>query len=232
MDDNNQNLEELRLCNKSDLLDLARGLATATANWLAERTHSGFTESLSNEALLIIPMVEYFMSPQRSKKWDLKGEWHELGISLAKAGDVNIDLVAEHQAEKILLEFKYLKKANDQRLIKDFVKLALPKNADYTRLLLIAHSQNGHNQGQSKSQLVQAITSAGGRAAFHLTMRDSLPEITSDLNKKHSLTVGGEGPNVSKIMKYDPSLSDFAVELVANCRKVGENVSVFSVSRI
>lgn len=219
---------------QSELLELASELATATADWLAERTHSGFTESLLNEALLIIPMVEYFMSPQRLKKWDLKGEWHELGISLAKAGDVNIDLVAEHQAERILLEFKFLKKTNDQRLIKDFVKLALPKNATYSRLLVIAHSSSGHIQGRSKSQLLQAII-ARQKVEFHLTLRDSLPEITSDLTQKtqkHPLTVGGEGLNISRIMQYDPSLSDFAVELVANCSKAQENVAIFSVSRV
>jgi hypothetical protein len=63
-------------------------------------------------------------------------------------------------------------------------------------------------------------------------MGGSLPEISSNLNKRHSLTVGGAGPGVSKIIAYDRSLSDFSVELVAQCSEVDQNVSVFSVERI
>lgn len=215
----------------SALLNLGNGLAAATAKWLAEKAQSGFTESLLSEALLIVPLVEYFNGRERPNEWMLKGEWNECGISLAKPGDVNLDLVAERGAKKVLLEFKYLKQANDQRLIKDMVKLALPKNASYARLLLVAHSRNCRAQGQSKSALVRALTLAARPAAFHLTKRNSLAEITSDLNVKHSLS-GDEGAHVLRIMTYDPSLADFAVELVGACLNAGENVSVFSVSRL
>jgi hypothetical protein len=186
--------------------------------------------TLLSEALLIIPLVEYFTSHEKSKEWNLTGEWHE-GSSLAKPGDVNIDLVAERGEERVLLEFKYLKQANDQRLIKDMVKLALPKNANYARLLLVAHSPSCQAQGQSRSALVRAITSAGRPAAFHLAKRDSLVEVTSDLNIQHSLS-GDQGEHVSRIMTYDPSLADFTVELVTSCSKIGESVSAFSILRI
>jgi hypothetical protein len=153
-----------------------------------------------------------------------------LARGLAKPGDVNIDLVAERGDEKVLLEFKYLKKASDQRLIKDMIKLAFPKGVNYARLLLIAHSSSCQAQGQSKSPLVRAIASAGRPTAFHLAKESSL-EVRSDLNIEHSLT-GDEGKHVSRIMSYDPSLADFVVEPVGGCRNAGENVSVFSVSRI
>lgn len=213
------------------LANLASGLAAATAEWLAEKAQLGLNESLLSEAMLIIPLVAYFTDHDRSKAWNLIGEWSESGTSLAKAGDVNIDLVAEHGAEKVLLEFKYLKRTNDQRLVKDFVKLVLPKNACYTRLLLVAHSPRCHLQGDSKSTLVRALASAGRKAAFHLSPRGSLPELTSDLSIKHSLS-GIEGKDIRRIMNYDPSIADFAVELVGSCHKAGENVTVFSISRI
>lgn len=215
----------------SALLNLGNGLAAATAKWLAEKAQSGFTESLLSEALLIVPLVEFFNGRETSNEWMLKGEWNECGTSLAKPGDVNLDLVAERGAEKVLIEFKYLKQANDQRLIKDMVKLALPKNASYARLLLVAHSPSCQILGQSKSALVRAVASAGRPAAFRLAKRNSLVEVASDLNIKHSLS-GDQGEHVSRIMTYDPSLADFAVEPVGGCRNAGENVSVFSVSRI
>jgi hypothetical protein len=224
----NGNIETCSPMEHSAIVSLGNGLAAATAEWLAEKAQSGFKESLLSEALLIIPLVEYFTS---QKEWSLSGEWHESGSNLAKPGDVNIDLVAQRGEEKVLLEFKYLKQANDQRLIKDMVKLALPKNPRYARLLLVAHSSSCQTQGQSKSALVRAIASAGRATAFHLAKRNSLVEATSDLNIKHSLS-GGQGEHVSRIMTYDPSLADFAVEPVGDCRKAGENVSVVSVSRI
>ncbi|WP_354256697.1 hypothetical protein [Bradyrhizobium sp. F1.13.3] len=215
----------------STIVHLGNELAAASAEWLAAKVQSGFKESLLSEALLIVPLVEYFATRATSTEWCLTGEWHESGTSLAKAGDVNIDLVAEHEGEKVLLEFKYLKRANDQRLIKDFVKLALPKNASYTRLLLVAHSPSCQHQGESKSALVRSLISAGRKIVFHLAQRDSLPELTSDLNIKHSLT-GAEGEHVSRIMSYDSSVADFAVQHIATCPQAEENVSVFSVSRV
>jgi hypothetical protein len=170
-------------------------------------------------------------SNDRSKLWRLSGEWSESGTNLANRGDVNIDLVAEHGVEKVLVEFKYLKTASDQRLIKDMVKLALPKNANYARLLLVAHSPTYQDQGKSKSTLLRAITSAGRPVAFNLTNRDFLTEVKSDLNIIHSLS-GKEGEHVARIMSYDPSVAVFVVELVANCSKARENALVFSISRM
>lgn len=225
-------METPSLKEHSTIVNLGRGLAVATAEWLAAKAQSGFTESLMSEALLIIPLVEYFAEHEKSKGWNLTGESPELGRGLAKPGDVNIDLVAERGEEKVLLEFKYLKKASDQRLIKDMVKLAFPKSVNHVRLLLVAHSPSCLAQGQSKSPLVRAITSAGRPAAFHLAKQDSLVEVRSELNiEKHPLS-GDEGKHVSRIMSYDPSLADFVVEPVGACRNAGENVSVFSVSRI
>jgi hypothetical protein len=189
--------------------------------------NSGFDESLLNEALLIIPTVEYFKSLANSPEWKLRGEWHEPGKSL-----VNIDLIAEHAAGIIFLEFKYLKNANDQRLIRDFVKLASADSAGYTRLLLVAHSPSGHFGDQSKSELVKTISSAGRPTAFRLTKREAVLEVTSDLNiRKHPLT-GKVQESVCKIMKDDPLLSAFTVELAGNCRRAKQNVSVFLILRV
>ncbi|QHP67957.1 hypothetical protein EI171_11840 [Bradyrhizobium sp. LCT2] len=118
------------------------------------------------------------------------------------------------------------------RGVKDFVKLALPKNASYARLLLVAHSSSYQHQGESRSPLVRSLTSAGRKVVFHLTQGDPLPELTSDLkNDKHSLT-GADGEHVRRIMGYDSSVADFAVEHIASCGKAEENVSVFSVLRL
>ncbi|MBR0797975.1 hypothetical protein JQ615_21530 [Bradyrhizobium jicamae] len=215
----------------SKIVNLGSALAMATAEWLAAKAQSGFTESLMSEALLIIPLVEYFTGHGKSTGWNLTGESPELGHGLAKPGDVNIDLVAERGEEKVLLEFKYLKKVGDQRLIKDMVKLAFPKGVNYARLLLVAHSASCQAHGQSKSPLVRAITSADRPAAFQLAKQDSLAKVRSDLDIGHSLT-GDEEKHVSRIMSYDPSLADFVVGTVGDCRNAGENVSVFSVSRL
>jgi hypothetical protein len=81
------------------------------------------------------------------------------------------------------------------------------------------------------SPLVREITCAGRPVALHLTKRDLLPEVRRDLDIPRLLT-GDEGEAVARIMTYDPSLAAFAVESVGIARNSGENVSVFSVSRI
>jgi hypothetical protein len=213
----------------SEVVNLGNGLAAATANWLAEKAETGFKESLMSEALLIIPLVEYFTVNERAKGWSLTGEWHEWGEGVQNPSDVNIDLVAERDEDKVLVEFKYLKTSNDRRLIKDLVKLAFRKNADYKRLLLVAYSPSYY--GKRGSNLVREITRAGRPIAFHLTKRDLLPEVESDLKIPHSLG-GEEAKAVARIMTYDPSVANFGVELVGSAQKAGENVSVLSVSRV
>jgi len=140
--------------------------------------------------------------------------------------------VAERDEEKVLIEFKYLKKATDQRLIKDMIKLALSSNPSHTRLLLVAHSPVCQNRGQSRSTLVRALASAGQPTNFRLTQCASqVVEVVRDQRIKLFLT-SEEGKHASRIMTYDPLLTSFAAEHVASCQNASENVSVFSVSRI
>lgn len=212
---------------QSKHIALADDLASRTANWLAEKAswQSSDLQDLLTELLLIIPIIEYFKSS--SKKWKLKGEWHD-GTSL-----VNIDLKAKHLEETIFIELKFLKKVSDQRLIKDFVKLASIKEVGSTRLLLIAHSPDGHVNNQSKSTLLRAIVASARQVAFRVTKSDALVlEIKSDLNTNAVHPLSGEQANgVAKIMKNDTSL-DFAVTLAATCNHAGENVYVLSISRV
>jgi len=209
---------------QSGHMALASELATVTADWLAEKAswQSDGSQDLLTESLLIIPIVEYFKIS--SKKWELKGEWHD-GTSL-----VNIDLRAKHLGETIFIELKYLKKASDQRLIKDLVKLASLKDIGSVRLLLIAHSPNGHMKNQSNSRLVQAIAASGRQVAFSVTRSDALVAIKSDLNAIHTLT-GEQATGVVKILNNDASL-DFTVKLAASCSHARENVYVFLISRV
>src|SRR3546814_10158622 len=78
-------------------------------------------ETLMSEALLMIPVVDYLLR----EKWNrLIGEWSldASGQDVPK-GAVNFDLYAENASDMALIEWQYIKKNSNQRLIVDFVKL-------------------------------------------------------------------------------------------------------------
>lgn len=63
--------------------------------------------------------------------------------------------------KKLLLEMKYLKKPNDHRIIKDFVKLALPSHTTtYERLFLVGfHNEQTRAPNSVYSNLIEKIIS-------------------------------------------------------------------------
>lgn len=116
--------------------EFARGLAHATAHWLAYRGLSGF-EKLFSEALLMIPVAEYLLG--HGYDVDAERDAHKV-CGIGNPGEANFDIAAEKGIEKLLLEMKYLKTSGEQRIIKDLIKLALPHRAPhYERLFLIGY---------------------------------------------------------------------------------------------
>ncbi|MHC2664584.1 hypothetical protein ACMA5K_33910 [Bradyrhizobium diazoefficiens] len=227
--------------NRLEVARIGEELANATADWLAERSREGFSVSLLNEALLVIPIFYYFKQPSW-KDCSLRGEWGDWGRPDIRPGDVNIDFVAEYGEDKLLLEFKYLKKSNDSRLIKDVVKLALATDPKFARLLLVAHSNDHHVDGQSKSELLKHLLSAKRAVTFKLdqiivTKKDKemrLATVTSDLDtpaKRHILSEK-DGEAVAKIMNFEPRTTAFSVEHIYSCAKDKPLVTVLSVTRL
>src|SRR3546814_16905995 len=94
-------------------------------------------ETLMSEALLMIPVVDYLLR----EKWNrLIGEWSldASGQDVPK-GAVNFDLYAENASDMALIEWKYIKKNSNQRLIVDFVKLAMQGSAFNVSFLMAAN---------------------------------------------------------------------------------------------
>src|SRR3546814_5129405 len=86
--------------------------------------------------------------PPRSTRTDTLFPDPTLFRSVPK-GAVNFDLYAENASDMALIEWKYIKKNSNQRLIVDFVKLALPGRAFNVRFLLAAN--------RKKSKLLKDI---------------------------------------------------------------------------
>lgn len=214
---------------ESSIEGISQRLAEKVAKWLAEKKdswkkedESTNAESLMGEAMLMIPVADHLLA----EKWrGLIGEWSYFKGNDKDApgnlsnGQVNFDLYAEKGAEKVVIEWKYLKKskANNQRIIIDFVKLALPGRGYNARLLVVVH--------KDESSLLRGIAQKG-RTIFSVFSSPEL-QIESDLcGSVHSIT-GDEKKRIGKILQLDPPLRSFSVE------KIGEenNVSIFSVSR-
>ncbi|MEZ2144802.1 hypothetical protein AAE026_21285 [Bradyrhizobium sp. DN5] len=215
---------------QSEIINLGKSLAAATTGWLAEKASSGFDESLLSEAMLAIPLFE---SLRRGLSWRISGEWCEWNLEGLNRGDVNIDLYAESKTEKLFVEFKLLKEKNlnDQRLIKDMMKLALPDSPEFGRLLVTAHPPSGQTEQQSKSTLLRGIDVARRPIKFNLTRRDGVaPLVISDLGP-HPLS-GKMGEHVDRIIRCDPDAAKFVVEHIASQRDSEFLVSVYSISRI
>src|SRR5262249_29800749 len=84
--------------------------------------------------------------------YDVRAEWDtHRPFRIGKPGDVNYDLWAKRSNSETIWEMKYLKKANDQRVIKDFVKLVLPETVRRQLLFLVAY------EGTLKSTLLDRI---------------------------------------------------------------------------
>src|SRR3546814_13414339 len=116
-----------------------------------------------------------------------------------------------------LIEWKYIKKNSNQRLIVDFVKLALPGRAFNVRFLLAAN--------RKKSKLLKDIADKK-KTTFIVSTWPEL-KITSDLCAAgHSIT-GEDKKRIGKLLQLDASLKCFSVEPIAEV----ENVSIFSISR-
>jgi hypothetical protein len=126
--------------NKTEIEKIAKAIAQATAQWLADkRKERPKISPLFSESHLIIPAAEYLIDDN----WDKLGtEKHSAELfDKGNAGDVNYDLSATKDNETLLIETKLLKKTSEPRLIKDFVKLAFPTNGSgYSSLYLIAES--------------------------------------------------------------------------------------------
>ncbi|TQF29755.1 hypothetical protein [Bradyrhizobium sp. UNPA324] len=214
---------------RSEIINLGKSLGATTTSWLAERARSGFDESLLSEALLVIPLFEFL---RRDPRWRISGEWCEWKLAGLNRGDVNIDLYAEGKAEKLFLEFKLLKEKNlnDQRLIKDMVKLALPKRPEDIRLLVVAHPPSGQTKQLSKSTLLREIDAAGKPIKFHLTRRDGVAPLVNSDRRTHALS-DKEGRHVDRIIRCDPDAAKFVVEHIASERDSEFLASVYSISR-
>lgn len=214
---------------RSEIINLGKSLAAATTGWLAERARSGFDESLLSEALLVVPLFEFL---RRDPCWRISGEWCDWKLAGLNKGDVNIDLYAEGKTEKLFVEFKFLKKKNlnDQRLIKDMVKLALPTRPEDVRLLLVAHPPSGQTKQQSKSTLLREIDAAGKLVKFNLTRRDGLAPLVNSDRRTHALS-DEAGKHVDRIIRCDPDAGRFVVEHIVSERDSEFLTSVYSISR-
>lgn len=213
----------------SKVIDLGRGLGAAAASWLGERTRSGFGESLLSEALLAIPLFDFL---SRDSRWRISGEWCDWKLEGLNKGDVNIDLYAESETERLFVEFKFLKEKslNDQRLIKDMVKLALPSRPEDVCLLVVAHPPSCQTNERSKSTLLREIDATEKPIKFRLTRRDGVaPLVTSDL-KTHSLSEE-MGKHIDRIIRCDARAAGFVVSHVASERDTKFLVSVYSILR-
>jgi hypothetical protein len=146
----------------------ATGLAEATAHWLAYKQLSGF-ESLLSEALLMIPVAEYLI--EHGYHVAAEQDTKRLDFGFGEPGEANYDIAAKKGDDRLLLEMKYLKKSEDQRIIKDFIKLALPpQDSKYERLFLIGYhsgkrrpanaQQTAEYSEQIKSTLIEWIRTA------------------------------------------------------------------------
>jgi hypothetical protein len=212
---------------ESSIEGIGQGLTKAVADWLAERKENWgkqHEESLMGEALLMVPVVDHLIKVEKWKT--LAGEhapYKGYGDGV-DGGAANFDLYAGNGSHKVLIEWKYIKKRNDQRIIKDFVKLALPGSDFSVRFMLVVNWR--------RSSLLGNLVGEGGegekgRATFNLTHSPCL-KITSRLCEKgHSIT-GREKNGIEKILRLDSSLRSFSVEKMS---EVGD-VSIFAVSRV
>jgi hypothetical protein len=136
----------------------AAELGRSVAHWLAFKSLSGFYD-LFSEALLMVPVAEHLLG----HGYVVKGEQDTKTLfDLGNRGEANYDIMAERidtidrTPQKLLVEMKYLKKPNDHRVVKDFVKLALPGlDKNYERFFLV-----GHDKGV-RSTLIEKIAPAG-----------------------------------------------------------------------
>lgn len=210
---------------------LAANVATAVAKHLSNWKSLGL-ENVFGESVLILAAAQYL---KENKGFQIKAEvpacelFPKLGT---KPGEVNYDLLATKDSHKIIWEMKFLKKSNDQRIIYDLVKLALPDAAsNYQRLFLIACT------GENKSKLVVGMDDDQGYA-FDFSWRPAQQLLcgwgglaASTARNTVELTPGSGLPKVKKCLDIRPNLR-FQVHREATAKIDSELVMIFSVQPI
>lgn len=217
---------------------IATGIAEATINWLANIRSAGF-EKVISEALLVIPAGEYLVRQGYSLDGEL--DTTKLVPGFGTRGEANYDIAAHNGADSLLLEIKYLKKGNDQQIIKDLVKLALPSiELDYQRLLLVGYhskhrqesdtQQSIENSEQVTSPLIERIGPGGCRFEVSSKAEVSLYEDVKP-GRQPSLS----GVDEKAIKKWIGELKDqklaFRVRHFRAQAQNSQSVSVLSVQR-
>ena len=130
--------------------DVATNVAKRLSNWQKVGLENVFCE-----AVLILATAEYLKEPcgyQIAAEAQACNLFPGIGT---KPGEINYDLHSTKENHKIIWEMKFLKKPNDQRIIYDLAKLALPEAvSDCQRFFLVAAN------GRARSNLVDRMNAA------------------------------------------------------------------------
>lgn len=127
---------------RSEIIELANGIA----EWVDRQCDLGF-EKLLSEAALAIPIAKLLTIKGWVKfkgEYDLKSlfdDFVEDEQNPHRKGEINFDISAHRSGGNLLMELKYVKTINKQRLLKDLIKLALPRHKS-TRLLVIVATKS------------------------------------------------------------------------------------------
>jgi hypothetical protein len=190
-----------------------QAVADRTAEWLDKQRKRGL-DGVFSESVLTLAVAEFlisekynvlaeqdapalFMSHVHGDVNDsLRGDRDYVGA----AGNVNYDLKSWRSADAdiptTIWEMKYLKKNNDQRIIKDFAKLALLKDRNMECRFLVAKPA-----ANAKSTLLEQIgpegqicvTVKGDDVRYTLNAGSERRPLTGDEKGKMQKYLGAEG---------------------------------------
>ena len=151
------------------------GIASDISRCLAERRRKGLGNIFGEGALTWITAVVL-----NNRNLDVKAEMDSSKVfGVGQRGVINYDLVSTSNHGRTVWELKYLKVGNEQRIVKDLMRLAIRSETqpDPERLLLVSHT------GPLKSNLLMAICNDGPRI-FTTSFRDEC--VNQDLIDKLS----------------------------------------------
>ena len=188
--------------------DVATNVAKRLSNWQKVGLENVFCE-----AVLILATAEYLKEPcgyQIAAEAQACNLFPGIGT---KPGEINYDLHSTKENHKIIWEMKFLKKPNDQRIIYDLAKLALPEAvSDCQRFFLVAAN------GRARSNLVDRMNAAHSytfdiiRDTEHELVCRSMPAVGHG-GQTESLTSGGSLRSVEKLMGASRQQLRFRVDL-------------------
>lgn len=152
-------------------------------------------------------------------------------------GAVNYDIQAERGTDSVLIELKYLKKSNDQRIIRDLIKLALPsRDHNYHRLFLIAFdsekvvSELMRKFERSRRSIFRTGFGSEGKGGSEVAVQADFGEGFRDQAFSSYRAKAKEWLNWKSV--HDDSGLSFTVECIGTQTEGSERVTALMVDRV